>query len=75
MRHLVRPTSDDTSCFFFFFFLSVNLAPVANLHHEHAQNTSATEAMVQEGLKVGKKVIVHSGDSVSEGKQVRERQK
>jgi HlyD family secretion protein len=34
----------------------------------------ATEAVVQEGLKVGDKVIVHPGDSVSDGKKVRERQ-
>jgi HlyD family secretion protein len=35
----------------------------------------ATEAVVQEGLKVGDKVIVHPGDSVSDGKQVKERPK
>ncbi|MFH1494800.1 MAG: HlyD family efflux transporter periplasmic adaptor subunit [Pseudomonadota bacterium] len=35
----------------------------------------AMEAVVQEGLKVGEKVIVHPGDSVSDGKAVRERQK
>lgn len=35
----------------------------------------AIEAVVQEGLKVGEKVIVHPGDSVSDDKQVRERQK
>jgi HlyD family secretion protein len=34
----------------------------------------ATEAVVQEGLKVGEKVIVHPGDNVSDGKTVRERQ-
>lgn len=35
----------------------------------------ALEAVVQEGLKVGEKVIVHPGDSVSADKEVRERQK
>ncbi|MDO8890212.1 MAG: efflux RND transporter periplasmic adaptor subunit [Thiobacillus sp.] len=36
---------------------------------------SATEAVVQEGLKVGEKVIVHPSDSVSDNKVIRERQK
>ncbi|MBU0593094.1 MAG: HlyD family efflux transporter periplasmic adaptor subunit [Gammaproteobacteria bacterium] len=35
----------------------------------------AMEAVVQEGLKVGEKVIVHPGDSVSDDKEIRERQK
>jgi len=35
----------------------------------------ATDAVVQEGLKLGEKVIVHPGDSVSDGKKVRELQK
>lgn len=35
----------------------------------------ATEAVVQEGLIMGEKVIVHPGDNVSDGKPVRERQK
>ncbi len=35
----------------------------------------ATVAVVQDGLKVGEKVIVHPGDSVSDGKEIRERQK
>jgi HlyD family secretion protein len=35
----------------------------------------ATEAVVQEGLKVGEKVIVHPGDSVSDDRQAMERQK
>ncbi|MEN6586657.1 MAG: HlyD family efflux transporter periplasmic adaptor subunit [Sulfuricella sp.] len=33
----------------------------------------ATEAVVQEGLTVGEKVVVHPGDNVSDGKTVRER--
>ena len=33
----------------------------------------ATEAVVQEGLKVGEKVVIHPGDNVSDGKKVRER--
>lgn len=35
----------------------------------------ALEAVVQEGLKAGEKVIVHPGDSVSDDKEVVERQK